>query len=295
MPRRATKWHTRAVAGMSLAVKEIRALKRGVAVIETLCRLGACSLADLHRATDLPKSTLRRILATFEQANVIHCSLADGLYRSNVQIPSASEVSTSPFVGRIVRAAIPVLEQLAMKVAWPSDVLMRDGTRMRIVETNRALTPLLVNRSEIDDQVDMRHSAVGRAYLAFCPQTERDEILAEIFGANDPRAVDAMLAILKETRDRGYGERDTAFTGGTDRYPLLTDKLYAIAVPVIVQGRVICCVNMLWPRAAAPNVGDKATMAKLLKTYADQIANNYQQMAYGSEFVGHGHSVETPV
>jgi IclR family mhp operon transcriptional activator len=268
---------------MSLAVKEIRALKRGIAVIETLCRLGACSLADLHRATNLPKSTLRRILATFEQGNFIRCSLADGLYRANVQIPSSSEAAISPFVGRIARAAIPVLEQLATKVAWPSDVLVRDGMRMRIVETNRALTPLLVNRSEIGDQVDMRNSAVGRAYLAFCPQAERDEILSEVFRANGNTVADGLIRILRETRERGYGERDTAFTGGTDRYPLLTDKLYAIAVPVIANGRVICCVNMLWPRAAAPNVGDKNTMALLLKTHADRIASNYQQLASGSE------------
>ena len=50
---------------MPVAVEEIRALSRGVKVVETLCRLGTCSLADLNRETGLPKWTLSRILLTF--------------------------------------------------------------------------------------------------------------------------------------------------------------------------------------------------------------------------------------
>ena len=112
-------------------VKEIRALTRGVAVLNALCRAGACSLADLSRETCLPKSTLRRILTTFEQANFVRCSLADGLYRANVHAPAYQETAHNPFIGQIVAAATPVLEELATKVLWPSDVLIRDGRHMR--------------------------------------------------------------------------------------------------------------------------------------------------------------------
>ena len=95
---------------MTAAVKEIRALTRGVKVVETLCRLGACGLAELHRETGLPKSTLRRILFTLEQATFLRCSLGDGLYRANIQIPAfLSDADASPLIGRIVAAAKPVL------------------------------------------------------------------------------------------------------------------------------------------------------------------------------------------
>lgn len=263
---------------MSLPVKEIRVLTRGVKVVETLCRLGACSLADLHRATGLPKSTLRRILVTFEQANFIRCSLADGLFRSNIHVPAYAETATSPFIGRIVAAATPVLEELARKVVWPSDMLVRDGLHLQIVETNRSLTPLLVNRSEIGDRVDMLSSAVGRAYLAFCTQAERDEILKGIRKLRGDRSVSDVPRILRETRDRGYGERDSGFTGGTNRYPFLADKLYAIAVPVHLRGRVLCCINLLWPRTAITNANDTAAMATLLKDCANKVVGNYRRM-----------------
>ena len=263
---------------MPVAVKEIRALSRGVKVVETLCRLGACSLADLNRETGLPKSTLRRILLTFEQANFLRCSLADGLYRANINVPSCADTAANPSIGRVVAAARPVLEELAGRVVWPSDLLMRDGLQLRIVETNRALTPLFVNRTEIGDHVDFLSTAVGRAYLAFCPHAEREEIIAHIRKTRSARELTNISFILNETRKRGYGERDTKFTGSTDRYPFLTDRLYAVAVPILLGGRVLGCINLLWPRKAMASVGDVGTMAKLLQQSATLIAHNYKTL-----------------
>jgi IclR family mhp operon transcriptional activator len=260
---------------MSAAVKEIRALSRGVMVVETLCRRGACSLAELHHETGLPKSTLRRILATFKHANFLRCSLADGLYRANIHVPSYVETATNPSIGRIVAAATPVLEDLARKVTWPSDLMVRDGLQLRIVESNRALTPLQVNRTEIGDHVDMLSSAVGRAYLAFCPSAERDEILGQICGLRSAKEIAGVLRILSETRERGYAERDTKFTGSTDRHPLLTDRLYAVAVPILQREQVLCCINLLWPRAAMASIGNKDAIARMLQHCAAKIANNY--------------------
>lgn len=93
---------------MSAAVKEIRALNRGVKVVETLCRRGTCSLAELHHGTGLPKSTLRRILATFKHANFLRCSLADGFYRANIHVPSDVDTATNPSIGRIVAAVTEI-------------------------------------------------------------------------------------------------------------------------------------------------------------------------------------------
>ena len=113
---------------MTPAVKEIRVLARGVKVLETLCRLGACSLAELHRETALPKSTLRRILFTFERANFLRCSLGDGHYRANIQVPAFfSPADASPFIGRIAASAKPVLAELSAKASWPTDLMVRDG------------------------------------------------------------------------------------------------------------------------------------------------------------------------
>ena len=67
---------------MTTGVKEIRALRRAIDVIEALCRAECLSLAELTRETALAKSTLRRILFTLENGGLVRCSLADGLYRA---------------------------------------------------------------------------------------------------------------------------------------------------------------------------------------------------------------------
>jgi IclR family mhp operon transcriptional activator len=258
-------------------VKEIRAVARAALVIDALCRHDACSLADLHRATDLPKSTLRRILTTFERTGFVRCSLADRYYRANIGVPWCAASVDNPFISQVVAAATPVLQDLSKKVAWPSDVMVRRGTRLQLVETNRAMTPLKVNRLEIGDQVEMLNTAVGRAYLAFCPANERDDILSGIREFNGAAERKKLAAILSETRRRGYGERDTSFTGSTNQFPWLTDKLFAIAVPALLHHKVICCINLLWP--ASTRVNDVRSMVKLLESCALKIVDNYVAMS----------------
>jgi IclR family mhp operon transcriptional activator len=259
------------------AVKEIRVLARGVKVLETLCRLGACSLADLHRETALPKSTLRRILFTFEQSNFLRCSLADGLYRANIQVPAFfSPADTSPFIGRLVAAAQPVLAELSAKVSWPTDLWVRDGLQLRIVETNRALSPFPVNPLEIGDNVDMLSSAVGRAYLAFCPGAEHAEITGQMRQRYGAPALAALPRILNETRERGYAVRAPNCMGGTKRYPALIDNFHAVAVPVLLDGKVLCCINLLWRPSAISGAGHDLRTARTLRRCAAKIARDYQ-------------------
>lgn len=263
-------WGGAAVPGQ---VKEIRAVSRAAVVIDALCRREACSLAELHHETGLPKSTLRRILATFERTGFVRCSLADGLYRANIGVPWCAASIDNPRISQVVAAATPVLRDLSREVPWPSDVLVRRGTRLQIVETNRPMTPLKVNQLAIGDQVDMLNTAVGRAYLAFCPDDERDGIFREVQACWSASDRDRIEASLRETRRRGYGERDAAFTGGTSQFPFLADKLFAVAVPALFRSKVVCCINLLWPASAGVN--DVPSLVSLLESCAHKIVDNY--------------------
>jgi IclR family mhp operon transcriptional activator len=96
---------------------------------------------------------------------------------------------------------------------------------------------------------------VGRAYLAFCPEQERNDILQLLRSsdkpkdrlARDPKRLDRILA---ETRARGYGTRDPIFTGGNFGIPPFDDGLAAIAVPLLDRTRVHGSINILWVKAA---------------------------------------------
>ena len=97
-------------------------------------------------------------------------------------------------------------------------------------------------------------SAVGRAYLAHCPENECDKVVAllrksdrpENWLARDPKR---LHEVLSETRRRGYGTRDQAFVGGPYGEQL-PDGLAGTAVPLLGRGRVHGVINVIWPKPA---------------------------------------------
>jgi IclR family mhp operon transcriptional activator len=119
---------------------------------------------------------------------------------------------------------------------------------MLILETERRSSPFIVDRTIIGHRPSLLKSATGRAYLAFCPDEERQQLLDVLRKsghpddslANIPQLIDR---IIDETRRHGYGVRELARRtriSDTDR------DFNAIAVPVIVRKRVVACINALW-------------------------------------------------
>jgi DNA-binding IclR family transcriptional regulator len=86
--------------------KTIRALERGLQVLDALRANPISPLQDLHRATRIPKSTLLRILHTLDRAGLVSRRLADGHYRLSA---SAGVVRKRDRHDRVAEAAAPVL------------------------------------------------------------------------------------------------------------------------------------------------------------------------------------------
>jgi IclR family mhp operon transcriptional activator len=243
-----------------MAVKQIKSLHKAIDVLEILDQLKACSLAELHGHTGIPKATLLRAIRTLEARNFVRRSLADDKYRANIALPHARTPATAGKVDEsalasLAQAATPELEILAQYLPWPSDVFVRSGLAMELLETSRAQSPLLVNRNQIGDQVQITVSAVGRTYLAYCSEKEREDILTGLEGAPErylPLRVDRrrLKSDLGAIRRQGYGLRDPRFAGATVADETLADQLSAIAVPIRMGNRVAGCINMLWPKSA---------------------------------------------
>jgi IclR family mhp operon transcriptional activator len=130
------------------------------------------------------------------------------------------------------------------------------GDHMEIRESSRVRTPFstFFMHDRIGTPVNWVLSAVGRAYLAYCPEKERERILAPLRKsgktedglAGDLKRLDRILA---ETRMKGYGVRDQSFVGGAyGRHS--PDGLAGIAVPLLDARRVHGVINIIWARAA---------------------------------------------
>jgi IclR family mhp operon transcriptional activator len=234
--------------------KTVRSLERGLRVLQVLLEHPISSLSDINNMTRIPKPTLVRILRTFANAGVVSRRLADGRYRISAALFQSARKPDR--YDRVAEAAAPVLDRLCRKVSWPSDLLVPAGNHMEIRETSRIRTPFstFFMHDRVGTPVSWVLSAVGRAYLAYCPQKEREKILALLCKSNRPddrlaRDDKRLNLILVETRRRGYGLRDPSFVGGP--YGAQTpDGLSGIAVPLLDGRRVHGVINIIWAKAA---------------------------------------------
>jgi IclR family transcriptional regulator, mhp operon transcriptional activator len=234
--------------------KTIRSLERGLQVLSALHTIPIASLQDIYRLTTIPKPTLLRILLTLERAGAVSRRLADGRYRISTNLTRLARKRDR--YDRVAEAAAPVLDRLCQKISWPSDLMVPAGDHMEIRETSRTQSPFATyySKDRVGVPVNWLLSAVGRAYLAHCPDEERENLInlvrksdkAENWLARDRKRLDE---ILSETRKRGYGIRDQGFLGGPYGAQL-PDVLAAIAVPLLDGRRVHGVINIIWPKPA---------------------------------------------
>ncbi|HLY57686.1 MAG TPA: helix-turn-helix domain-containing protein [Stellaceae bacterium] len=251
------------------SVSPVRALERGLDVLQAVETHPGAGLATLHAITGLPKATLLRLLKTLVRRNLVWQRLADGAY-----LPSRRATGgPSDVKSRLVEIASPVMEALCAQVNWPSVLAVRAGAEMEVIETNRPRSqarhyPL----GPVGARVDMLSSASGRAYFAFCGASEREEILGllrALGAAGEGPAHDrAFIArLVAQTQAQGYGQREPVYGGGTP-----PDGRRSIGVPVIVGGQVVAALNLTWmPRST--NLADVSSdHLEALKGAASAIA-----------------------
>lgn len=246
------------------------ALCRGLALLRLLALADGTSLAQAARAAALPKSTARRLLLALEAAGFARHSVADGLWRAN---PMPGSRMPADKRAALALAAAPVLQAMARETPFPSDVMVREGTRMETVENNRRFSPLSLHHSMIGERVNIPWTAVGRAYLAWCAEAEREEIFDLLEGEAGAASFDraALLAEIRATRARGYGVRHARFVGGTQRDPQGADHLDAIAVAIAAGQRVVGCMNLMWPRRMRLESGFRERHLTILRAAAARI------------------------
>ena len=234
-------------------VETIRGLERGLQVLKFLHSEPISSLHEIHVATAISKPSLLRILNTLERAGVVARRLADGRYRLSV---FADGVRKRDRHDRVAEAAAPVLARLCQKVKWPSDLFVPAGICMERRETSVPHSPfVLPGWNRVGGRVGWLMTGVGRAYLAWCPEKEREATLRTLRKSDNPedwlaRDPKKLEKILGEARRRGYATRDPSHVAGRYGETPIDDGAAAIAVPLFDGRRVHGSINFRWIRTA---------------------------------------------
>jgi len=229
-------------------VRSIASLKRGLDILRLIAAGEGISLHALHLRTGIPKASILRVVKTLLEAGQITRRTGDGAYAGLASCvpPERPRLPETP----LAMAAQQALQSLQQLTPWPSDVAVRSALKMRVIDSNRASYGAKWRRSVVGEDVDLLESALGRAFLAFCAPQERRDLVERILAVDRPRARrrEAIERELALTRERGFGSRDSLYSGPDSHHD---QRLSAIAVPVLVGGTAAACISCVWDTQSA--------------------------------------------
>lgn len=156
----------------------VTALSRGLDVLSCF-RSGSRLLGnqDIAERCKLPKSTVSRLTYTLTKLGYLHYVKESGKYR----LGTATLALGSAVLGRFeVRdLARPLMQELADATGTSVSLGARQRLSMVYVEVCKSNAVLSLN-SEVGMRLPLATSAIGRAYLAVCSDTERADLLEQI-------------------------------------------------------------------------------------------------------------------
>jgi IclR family transcriptional regulator, mhp operon transcriptional activator len=229
---------------------ETRSLDRALTILEVLARAAPCSLHQLHERSGLPKSTIRRLLATLSRRHFIRQGIGDGLYRTNIALPWANDREFTATAARLVEVARPHMVRLTETIEWPSNLGIPRAGRWHLIESTRSISPFKMDRQKIlDHERNIFATATGLAYLSALDDARVLKLIHEQKG--DHRwsldcvrvSESALLRELKNIRTKGYAIRRKGFEARPD-----SRRYNAIAVPIDDGRRPVGSINVWWPR-----------------------------------------------
>ena len=242
----------------------VRSCVRGLQLLGIVNVHRCIHLKDLVKIAGLPRSTVIRFLETLIEAGYVSENADSGTYEPAPRVLTLA--SGFHFENWLETVSTPILIELIGKIGWPSDLLFLYGDRMRAKASNRAHCAMEINRSFVGVGGPLCNSASGRAYLAWCPEPERERLLHQIAGIREHKKI---RSELQATRDRGYAIRD----------PALDPKIGSISIPVRFKGAVVCTLTTNFVFGTSTD----AAVAQACLT-AMRIAASQLEAAYARDF-----------
>lgn len=187
----------------------VQSVRRALLILRVLNDARIASLGEIHRKTGLPKPTIVRMLDTLIlDGYVAQDKMCEG-YVVTHQVRDLG--SGYDEIAEFIEVARPIAIDLTTEIKWPVGFGTFDGDAMRIQFWTGMISPWVYSNSLVGNRPNLMTSAMGRAYVAFCDDEKREEIIAGYKA--DPairfdREEEALYRyLLKKTRARGYAMR----------------------------------------------------------------------------------------
>jgi len=221
----------------------VRALQRGLEILQALNAQGGLRANEVARVTGVPRPTAYRLLETLEELGFVARSPSDDTWRPTLRSKSLSSgFRDEDWVAQI---AVPHMMRLGRRILWPIDLATFHDYRMVVRESTHNISPFSIDIGMVGRELPVTLTAGGRAWLAFCPEAEREQILAGLAqrgetggGILEDRA--ALDFMLDRCRELGVGYRSGGFN----------DHTMSLSAPILQGERVVAALTVIWITSA---------------------------------------------
>lgn len=255
-------------------VPPIRALERGLAVLEALGHGELASLSEIARTTELPCSTTFRILETLRQRGYVEQDESAGLYHIGfkaVQIGGAYS-ATSP----LPQASHLVMTALVEKINETANLAILDGNEavyIHQVESQHSIRMF----TQLGARAPLYCTGVGKVLLAWRPEGDLELLLGgrrfKSFTATTITSMKDMVSELEEVRERGFAIDDEERESG----------VRCVTAPVRdVHGTVIAALSVSAPTTRFPKKRI-ASFASEVVAAASKVSNRLGYVSPSNE------------
>lgn len=242
----------------------VQSIERAFAILRVLSR-GPVGVTDIAERTELPKSTVSRLLAALEHEGAVSQAEAGGGYSIGSTLATLGEAaSPTASLRSVVR---PFIEELALSTGGSAGFTIRDGDRAYWVDNVDDADELVTLADQTGNSFPLHAVPTGLAMLATFSDDELDRYLVAS-GSGD---ADGSLDDADTVRQRLVSVREDGVMSSREELdPGVNAVAAAFRGPggdwdgaVYVQG----------PSFRFPDDGDEQRVAKLVSEAAMQLSD----------------------
>jgi IclR family transcriptional regulator, mhp operon transcriptional activator len=188
----------------------VESVCRALDVLRAVNKLRIASVNGIFHETEIPKPTIVRMLETLMAEGYVARDNMCGGYRVTGRVHELH--SGYEGISETIEVARPFAIDLTGQIKWPIGIGVFDHDAIAIQFWTGTISPVVHTNTVLGLRPDLVRSAMGRAYLAFCPAEQRERLLTTMranprygFGEAEERR---FRLVLDRVRQDGYAVRD---------------------------------------------------------------------------------------
>ncbi|WP_180897930.1 helix-turn-helix domain-containing protein [Martelella soudanensis] len=254
----------------------VNSVLRSLEVLKILNRQRVSSVDHIHRVSGLPKPTVVRLLETLIEAGYVSKRESDKGYRVTSQVAALScGFHGAPLA---VEAGRPWAQELTRVHKWPVAIAVPNGNAVMVCDTTCGESPMAPYHALIYKRMGLVTTALGRAYLAFCPPEERRLTMQLLKNSAHPDSEimelsDMVDHVIRVTQKMRFAERIGVKA---------SEPSSSVAVPIYGhdEGKILATIGMTYYTRAVRREDVLKRYVPQLKAASAAITESIKRMSH---------------